>query len=52
MLIRTCKILKANVTDQEENAIQQLYKDKNIKILKADKGNVTVVMNTTEYERK
>jgi hypothetical protein len=41
--------LKSNVTDQEENAIQLLAKDKNIKILKAEKGNVTVVMDTKEY---
>jgi hypothetical protein len=44
--------LMSNVTDQVENAIQQLAKDINIKILKADKGNVTVVMDTKEYERK
>jgi valyl-tRNA synthetase len=51
-LIGNCRRLKSNVTDQEEKAIQQLAKDKNIKILKADKDNVTVVMDTKEYERK
>ncbi|CAH8431764.1 unnamed protein product [Heterobilharzia americana] len=32
--------------------MKQLCQDKNIIITKADKGNITVVMNATDYEKK
>jgi hypothetical protein len=50
--IEKCKKLKFNLTKTEESAIHGLSKDKNIKIIKADKGNVTVLMNSKEYDDK
>jgi hypothetical protein len=43
-----------NSTSQEEEAIKGLAKDKSIKILKEEKGNVTVVMDRLwkDYENK
>jgi hypothetical protein len=40
------------LTKTEEAAIHGLSKDKNIKIIKADKGNITVLMNSKEYDDK
>ena len=37
---------------QKEKALKELRQDKNIVILKADKGNSTVVMNAQEYNDK
>jgi hypothetical protein len=51
LLLEKCKKFRTNTT-QEEEAIKELAKDKSIKILKADKGNVTVVMDTEDYENK
>jgi hypothetical protein len=52
LLLEKCKKFRTNTTSQEEEAIKELAKDKSIKILKADKGNVTVVMDTEDYENK
>jgi valyl-tRNA synthetase len=52
LLLEKCKKFRTNTTPQEEEAIKELAKDKSMKILKADKGNVTVVMNTEDYESK
>ena len=41
-----------NITHEEEEALKELKKDKNIVILKADKGNATIIMNATEYNDK
>ena len=41
-----------NITHEEEEASKELKKGENIVILKADKGNATVVMNATEYNDK
>jgi len=55
---KVCSILscakppKKNISQAEMKALKTLGKDKNIIILKADKGNSTVVMNRTEYDEK
>ena len=41
-----------NVTREEEEALKELKNNEKIVILKADKGNATVVMNTEDYEEK
>jgi hypothetical protein len=52
LLLEKCKKFRTNTTTQEEETIKELAKDKSIKILKTDKGNVTVVMVTEDYENK
>ena len=37
---------------EKEEALKELKQDENIVILKADKGNSTVVMNAQEYNDK
>ena len=41
-----------NISRMEQKALNDLKKDKSIHITKADKGNVTVVMNKIDYEQK
>lgn len=41
-----------NLTKPEVSAMRDLQKDKSIKILPADKGNASVIMDTTTYEEK
>lgn len=43
---------KPNITRGELTAINNLKKDRSITILKADKGNCTVVLNTQDYDNK
>ncbi|MGR8252493.1 reverse transcriptase domain-containing protein, partial [Escherichia coli] len=52
VILRKSKLPKANVTFEERKALQQLRSDKDIIVLKADKGNATVIMNTSDYEEK
>ena len=53
-----CNILKkskpprANLTFGEKEALKSLRQNEDIVIAKADKGNVTVVMNKEDYEKK
>ena len=55
---KVCEVLKSakppqrNITQEEEEALKELKQDENILILKADKGNSTVVMNAQEYDDK
>ena len=51
-IIRNRKPLKSNIWKEERRAIQDLRKEKSIKILLADKGKYTVVMDTTSYKAK
>ena len=37
---------------EERDAIKELREDKDIQILQADKGNVTVVLEANNYESK
>ena len=41
-----------NLSAEERKALKELQSDSNIKIMKADKGNCTVVMNTKDYDNK
>lgn len=41
-----------NLTYHEKQAIKRLKNDNNITIAKADKGNITVVLNKSDYEQK
>ena len=50
--IKNTKLPKSNLTEDQQCALRCLSKEKNIKILAADKGRATVVMDSTEYEAK
>ena len=50
--IKSAKIPQPNVSKEERDAIKLLQKEKSVKILGADKGRATVVMDTEEYEEK
>ncbi|VDQ02957.1 unnamed protein product [Trichobilharzia regenti] len=41
-----------NINKKEQMALRQLQQDKSIVITRADKGNITVVMNSADYEKK
>ena len=51
-ILRKHKNIKSNITKEERAAISELKKDKNIKILPADKGKCTVVLDTDTYKSK
>ena len=42
----------SNITRQERLALQDLNRDTDIIVLPADKGNMTVVINTSDYKKK
>ncbi|KAJ8919390.1 hypothetical protein NQ315_016483 [Exocentrus adspersus] len=44
--------IKSNISKEEMLALKELKNDKDIKILPADKGNATVIMNTGDYNSK
>ena len=50
--LESAKPPQRNITQEEEEALKELKQDENIVILKADKGNSTVVMNAQEYDDK
>ena len=50
-ILKSAKQSQRNITHEEEEAFKKLKEDKNIVILKADKGNATVVMNTAESDK-
>lgn len=41
-----------NITGQEWKALEALRKDKSVLVLKVDKGNVTVVLDQGDYQKK
>ena len=43
---------RKNLTQDEQQAIKGLWNDKSILVLKADKGNCTVVMNMADYNHQ
>ncbi|GJQ65183.1 hypothetical protein Trydic_g7324 [Trypoxylus dichotomus] len=51
-MVRKAKSPKKNLSKEETTTIKSLCSNKNIVILPADKRNVTVVMNTSNYEIK
>ena len=56
--IRVCEAITRakrpmkNVTKEERKAMKDLREDKNIRILQADKGNATVVLDAMDYDSK
>ena len=50
-ILKQAKSPPRNLTKEEE-ALKQLKSKKNITILKADKGNATVIMNSVDYDQK
>ena len=48
-LLKNAKPPKSNLTKEEKKALRELSSDKDIVILKADKGNSTVVMDRSSY---
>ena len=51
-ILRKAKPPQSNITKKERMAIKDLNSNKDIIILPADKGNATVLMNTTDYKDK
>ena len=51
-ILRNAKPPRPNITREERQALTDLRKNDDIKIVQADKGNVTVVMNASDYEKK
>ncbi len=51
-ILKSAKLPPSNINREEWKAIQSLFKDKSIRILPADKGRITVVMNTEQYEKQ
>ena len=52
VIIRRAKPPKLNISCAERKALQNLRRNNQIKIVKADKGNTTVILDTDEYVRK
>ena len=51
-ILRKAKVPKDNLSKEQRNALKNLRKEKNIVILPADKGNSTVLMDTSDYDSK
>ena len=51
-ILKSAKITHKNTTREEWKAIQSIAKDKTIKVLPADKGRTTVILDTEQYENK
>jgi hypothetical protein len=52
LILKNAKPPKNNIIKNEHEAIKNLRNNKNIMILKADKGGATVVMNRMDYNTK
>ncbi|XP_028412199.1 uncharacterized protein LOC114535023 [Dendronephthya gigantea] len=51
-VLRRTTLPKSNLSKEQKDAVRNLRADKSIHILKADKGNATVLLNRAEYESK
>ena len=51
-VLRRAKLPKLNLTQNMKDAVRNLRTNKSIHILKADKGNATVVLDRVEYDNK
>lgn len=51
-VLQKAKPPKSNITGKEQKALKNLRANKDIVILKADKGNATAILNTKDYESK
>ena len=52
LILRHAKPTKPNLSKEERTTLFELRKNQQIKIVKADKGNATVVLDTIDYNRK
>ena len=52
MILRKGKPQKQNITNNEAETIKNLKNNKELMIMKEDKGNEMVVINSTDYEAK
>ena len=52
VVLKRAKPPKSNISRRVELALKNLRNDENILVLKADKGNDTVVMDKEDYDRK
>ena len=50
--MKTARPPKRNIDKEEQQALKELKEDKDIVILKADKGNCTVIMHRPDYDQK
>ena len=51
-MLRNARLPKDNVTREHRKALKELREMSDIVVLPADKGNATVVMACTDYDRK
>ena len=51
-VLRRAKLPRSNLTKNMKDAVKNVRADKSIHILKADKGNATVVSDRVEYDNK
>ena len=51
-VLRRAKLPKSNLNTKELKALKELRQDNSIHILKADKGNATVILDRTDYNQK
>ena len=51
-VVKTARLPKRNINKEEKQALKELKGDKDIVILKADKGNCTVIMDRPDYDQK
>ncbi|KAI5634371.1 hypothetical protein NE865_12919 [Phthorimaea operculella] len=52
VILRKARVPASNTTAAERQALKTLRENKEVLVLKADKGNATVVMDTTDYDQK
>ncbi|XP_064073285.1 uncharacterized protein LOC135193669 [Vanessa tameamea] len=52
LILRQSKPPKPNITSDQLSALRELQKDEDLIVLRADKGNATVVMDVTDYDKK
>ena len=51
-ILYNAKLPSSNLNPEELQALKELRSDQSINIMKSNKGNASVVMNTTDYDRK
>ncbi len=51
-VLRWARLPRSNLSKNKKDAVRNLRTDKSIHILKADKGNATVILNRTDYDKK
>nr|XP_032511410.1 uncharacterized protein LOC116765884 [Danaus plexippus plexippus] len=51
-VLRRSKLPRQNISRQESVALKQLRNNEDLTVLRADKGNATVIMDTSDYDNK